>query len=125
MMGLWILLLASCAYHQPVTSIDVRPPNFWETRPVPCPYEEVRDFRVEAWTYDTAVKPMSSFVVMGNAEAIIDFEVSNQWVKVNSKDCGVVYQCDGSFNGLLWIAEGMAVDWLCPEGQPKPGGWTQ
>jgi len=69
--------------------------------------------------------PLQQYLNSNQADAIIDFSLTTATVKVRVSECGTVMQCTDSFEGILWVAQGMAVDWLCGEGQEEPGGWTR
>jgi len=105
----------------PETSLGTVPSDFWTTRPVPCPYEEIMHMRVEAWNEPAALEPLLRLVSSPRADAVIDFRLTTDIARPEPSLCGSEAACD-EVTGLavLVIVEGLAVDWLCPDGQPVP-----
>ncbi len=119
------LLLLACAPKADValeSAVLMLPRNMWSTKPLPCGYREVALVTWEDWTYDDVLAQATTWIGKGNADAIIDYEVSKRPVVVGLEQCEEIKGCYESANSYvtgeatIWTVTGMAVDWVpgCP-----------
>ncbi len=112
---------------------------------IPCPYEELQTFQVEAWTWEDAAEALLSWSEKG--DAVVGARIVETYARASYSDleagaerawpCQLrkaahpeEMRCLRPLNfflptwAYLYRAEGVVVDWRCPEGVEAPVRWS-